>query len=147
MAIINKTNRTHLSETETKFDKFWKSFWNGSKPKIIDDLCLSGVITPALKRKITININSIIEKKANFKIGKTGDAYIRTDHNDYRNGYNNMYLIYKSKSDKNISSLEEHYIEKYINDENKNNKNLRIKSPGKKMYSYDNYYYLYIVTD
>lgn len=143
--ITTKTNRPHLSEIENGWQKFWKTFWNGEKPKINEDYCLKGRVSPELKRKITINLKNIIAQSSKYKIGKTGDAYIRTDKNDYRNGYNKMYLIFKSKSDSIVSELEENYIAKFIEDEKNDNK--RVKSPGKGMYSYDGYYYLYIVTN
>jgi hypothetical protein len=30
-----KSNRPHLSELETGWDKFWKDFWGGPKPCIL----------------------------------------------------------------------------------------------------------------
>lgn len=140
-----KTNRPHLSEMESGWSKFWKSFWQNTKPQIEMSFCLTGRIEPKLKTKITKTINQIIIHHEIFKIGKTGDSYIRSDQKDYRNDYTYMYLIYKSTSPDNISKLEEHYIEKYMKSHPENNQNKRVKSPGKKMYSYDGFYYLYLV--
>lgn len=142
-----KSNRPHLSEIETGWQKFWKDFWNGSKPTIVEEHCVTGRINPLLKRKITANINSILRHHTYFKIGKTGDPYIRSDKNDYRNGYNHMYLIYKSSSSVFVSELEEHYIAKFKLSHNDIIKNIRVKAPGKKMFSYNGYYYLYLVAD
>lgn len=142
-----KTNRPHLSQIESEWQKFWKGFWNGSKPAIVTQHCVTGRISPTLKRQITTNINSILQNHSSFKIGKTGDAYIRCDKNDYRNGYNHMYLLYKSTSSIFVSELEEHYISKYKESHPDSIKNLRVKAPGKRMYTYDGYYFLYLVAD
>ncbi|GFZ79856.1 hypothetical protein GCM10011531_07240 [Aquaticitalea lipolytica] len=141
-----KNQRPHLSSLETGWNKFWKDFWSGTKPTIEASWCKTGRINQGLKTKITISINSIISHhRTKFKIGKTGDAYIRGDKKDYRNDYHFMYLLYKSKSSSYVSELEEHYIEKYMKSHPKANQNKRVRAPGKKMYSYDGYYYLYIV--
>jgi hypothetical protein len=145
--MVKKSDRPHLSDIETEWQKFVKDFWNGSKPTIVVEHCVTGRINPLLKRKITANINSILRHHKYFKIGKTGDAYIRSDKNDYRNDYNHMYLIYKSSSNIFVSELEEHYIEKFQLSHPDSIKNIRVKAPGKKMFSYDGHYYLYLVAD
>jgi len=143
--MVKKSERPHLSVLETKWDKYWKNFWSGTKPDIEDSWCITGRVDSKLKQRLTLNINKIINHHDIFKIGKTGDSYIRSDHKDYRNDYTFMYMIYKSSSKDNVSKLEEHYIEKYMNSHPNKNQNRRIYSPGKTMYSYDGYYYLYIV--
>ena len=142
-----KSTRPHLTETETFFDKIVKNFWDGAKPNLNIDFCETGIINSVLKSKLTKNINKIIKDYKIFKIGKTGDPYIRSDKKDYRNGYNHMFIIYKSTSEKNISAIEEEYIEKFMNLEPNKIQNKRINAPGKKMQSYDGYYYLYLVTN
>jgi hypothetical protein len=143
-----KSSRPHLSELESDWDVFWKNFWNGSKPVVVDALCQTGRINQKLKLNITKRINIIIDHhKSDFKIGKTGDSYIRTDHKDYRNDYQYMYLLYRSTSSDFVSKMEELYIEKYIKLEPNLIQNKRVKAPGKKMFSYDGYYYLYIVCE
>ncbi|MGI4742933.1 MAG: hypothetical protein ACRYG7_47895 [Janthinobacterium lividum] len=140
-----KSSRPHLSDSETSWQKFWKDFWQGEKPKVIIEDFTTGNISPALKTRITKHINVLIADCAKYKIGKTGDSYIRTDKQDYRGSYCEMHLLYRSTSKDYVSRLEEHYIEKYINDEENKNQNKSIKAPGKTMYSYDGYYYLYLV--
>lgn len=140
-----KSSRPHLSSIETNWQKFWKDFWHGEKPKVVDKNCATGHVSPILKARITKHINSILKGCTKYKIGKTGDSYIRTDKQDYRGSYHEMHLLYKSTSRDYVSELEEYYIEKCIDDEDNKNQNKRIKAPGKKMYSYDGYYYLYLV--
>lgn len=143
--MFKKSTRPHLSETETGWDRFWKSYY-GIKPKTDETWCESGRIGQNLKTRITKNINKIISHHNNiFKIGKTGDSYIRSDKNDYRSDYHYMYLLYKSKSPKFVSEIEEHYIEKYMLSHPNLIQNKRIKAPGKRMVSYNGFYYLYIV--
>ncbi|WP_157607904.1 hypothetical protein [Seonamhaeicola sp. S2-3] len=135
-----------MSETETEWDKFWKNFWSGTKPVIESSWCQHGRINQGVKTKITKVINIIISHhNSNFKIGKTGDSYIRTDQKDYRNDYHYMYLLYKSTSKDFVSYLEEYYIAKYLVSQPVLIQNKRVKAPGKKMYSYDGFYYLYLV--
>jgi hypothetical protein len=112
-----------------------------------NNLCVAGRITPQLKRKLTTNINTIISNCSAFKIGKTGDSYIRCDKNDYRNSYSHMYIIYKSSSNDYVSQLEEDYIDKYLLSHSEQIKNLQVKAQEKKMFSYGGYYYLYVVTN
>jgi hypothetical protein len=139
--MIKKSTRPHLSIMETGWDKFWKDFWTGTKPEIEESWCITGRVDQKIKYKLTLNINKIIIHHNIFKIGKTGDAYIRSDYKDYRNDYTFMYLLYKSRSRANVSKLEEHYIEKYMNSHPESNQNRRVNAPGKKMSSYDGYYY------
>jgi len=139
----NKPFRPHLSQTETLLQKMWKDITVGVKPQIKCDECITGRITPALKTKLTKKINLLIKDCQSFKIGKTGDAYIRCDKKDYRDVFSEMHLLYKSKSESNVSNLEEEYIEKYFFHSQTQNK--RIKSPGKTMSTYDGYYCLYII--
>lgn len=143
--MAKKSNRPHLSLIETRWDKFKKNLFIGTKPELEYSWCLTGRINRKLIYNLTSNINKIISHHDFFKIGKTGDPYIRCDHKDYREGYHHMYLIYKSTSKDIVSKLEEYYIEKYINSHPEKNVNRRINAPGKTMYSYDGYYYLYIV--
>lgn len=137
--------RPHLSEYQTGWDRFWKNFWTGTKPAIESSWCIQGRINQGLKTKISRNINKIIVHHEDFKIGKTGDSYIRSDYKDYRRDYTHMYVLYKSKSANNVSLLEEYYIEKYMRSHPEKNKNKRVKAPGKRMYTYDGFYYLYMV--
>ncbi len=145
--MANKSNRPHLTEYETGWSRFWKNFWTGTKPTIEKKFCQTGNVNQSLKNRITKNINVILAHHCKpFKIGKTGDAYIRSDHKDYRTDYHHMYLLYKSTSKKNVSLLEEHYIAKFMKSHPELNQNKRINAPGKEMYSYDGYYYLYLVS-
>jgi hypothetical protein len=57
-----------------------------------------------------------------------------------------MYLLYKSTSKDFVSELEEYFIAKYMRSHPEQVDNKKVKAPGKKMYSYDGYYYLYAVT-
>lgn len=145
--MATKSTRPHLSETESLLDKIIKHVWDGSKPNIDYQHCISGIINPTLKRKLTTNIKKIINDHSFFKIGKTGDPYIRADKTDYRKNYYHMFLIYKSTSKKNISLLEEHYIEKLMLLYPDKTRNKRVIAYGKEMFTYEGYYYLYIVTD
>jgi len=140
-----KSSRPHLSITETGWNRFWKDFWSGTKPIIEQTWIVEGHVSKGLKQVITYNINQIISAHSIFKIGKTGDSYIRSDHKDYRNDYEYMYLLYRSTSKRYVSLLEEYYIAKYMESHPEKNQNKRIKAPGKSMYSYDGYYYLYLV--
>lgn len=141
-----KSNRPHLSEYETGWQKFWKNFWSGTKPIIEKSFCETGFVNQKTKYNVTKNINHIISHHQSiFKIGKTGDSYIRSDYKDYRNDYTYMYLLYKSTSKIFVTTLEEFYIAKYMKSHPQENQNKRIVSPGKEMYSYDGYYYLYLV--
>lgn len=143
--MAKKSTRPHLSQMETGWNRFWKDFWSGTKPVIEGSWCQTGRVSAGLKSQITQSINKIIPHHHIFKIGKTGDTYIRSDKRDYRNDYTFMYLLYKSKSANFVSQLEEYYIEKYMNSHPEKNQNKRVKAPGKQMYSYDGYYYLYMV--
>jgi hypothetical protein len=143
---MKNTLRPHLSQSETGLDRFLSNLFYGTKPLIEKSFCSSGLIKPSLKSTITKNLNCILEGCAGFKIGKTGDSYIRTDYSDYRKSYNYMYLLYKSKSRKSVSAIEEHYIAKYMDMHPDYSENRRVNSPGKKMQSYNGYYYLYVVT-
>ncbi len=111
--MAKKSSRPYPLNDRTKMDEFWRKIWNGSPPQI-EDIAITGIINSELRRKITISINNIINQESinAFKIGKTGDAQIRTDQKDYRSEYSKMYLLYKSKSKENISSIEVDYIKK-----------------------------------
>jgi hypothetical protein len=140
-----KSTRLHLSEIETGLDRIWGKLWHGDKPEIAIEFCNKGTISPDLKVKITKTINPIIKDCTKFKIGKTGDAYIRTDQIDYRGKYKKMYLIYRSTSKSFVSQIEEYYIKKFINDDR--NQNKVIKAPGRNMSLYTDYYHVYLVTN
>ena len=58
-----------------------------------------------------------------------------------------MYLIYKSTSKAFVSELEEYYIAKYKETHPEKIKNKRVKAPGKEMYTYEGFYFLYLVAD
>ena len=140
-----KTNRPYPLNNWTKWNEFWLSIWNGAPPKI-EDISITGIINSTLKRKITSNINLIINKEEvnAFKIGKTGDSRIRVDKNDYRGKYYKMYLLYRSTSKDNISSIEVDYIKKYRKTHPDKIDNITTHKVGN-MYSYNGYYFLYIV--
>ena len=143
--MAKKSTRPYPLNERTKWNEFWLSVWNGS-PLQIEDIAITGIINSGLKRKITISINNIIKQESinAFKIGKTGDAQIRTDKKDYRADYSTMYLLYKSTSKENISSIEVDYIKKYKKTHKDKIDNI-IEHKAGKMFSYDGYYYLYIV--
>lgn len=137
--------RPHLRDTETPWQKFWKSFAYGSKPEIVD-CSITGRITPSLKASLTRKINGLLLTNGSVKIGKTGDGYIRSDYRDYRSAFTQMHLLFRSKSETVITQLEELYISKYMASHPEQIANRRAVAPGKRMYSYNGYYYLYAVT-
>ncbi len=143
--MAKKSNRPYPLNDRTKMDEFWRKIWNGSPPQI-EDIAITGIINSELRRKITISINNIINQESinACKIGKTGDARIRTDQKDYRADYSKMYLLYKSTSKGNISSIEVDYIKKYKKTHKDKIDNI-IEHKAGRMFSYDGYYYLYIV--
>ena len=139
-----KNTRPYPLENRTKWENFWKSLWFGSMPEIIDDFIISGRLTPAKRGQITKLINQIINDDClSFKIGKTGDIEIRADQKDYRK-YDKLYPVFESTSKDIISDLEVEYIEKYKKLYPEKCDNITIARVGN-MYSYDGYYYLYVV--
>lgn len=123
-------------------DDFIYSLFNGFKPNVID-ISESGRVTDrSVRWKITRKIGHLVDTYFNVKIGVTGDSLIRTDQTDYRGNYSKMFLIYKSRSKKNISDLEVHYINKfYGKTDNKS------KTKASRLSTFDGYYYLYVVTN
>lgn len=94
---------------------------------------------PALKRRITRNINTIIPHCKSFKIGKTGCPDNRfVNYKDY----SKMVLLCHSADCGVIEVLEAYYNQKYFN--HPKNDNQRLGSAGI-MSNSDNLYYLYIV--
>jgi len=143
--MIKKNTRPYPLAERTAWKNFWRSFWHGKQPEIEEEF-IDGEINSDLKRKLTIKINKIINDSNTtaIKIGKTGDALIRTDFTDYRGSYSVMKLIYRSENPINVSKLEKHYILKYTSSHRAKIDNIQ-KHSGGKMYSYDGYYFLYVV--
>ena len=133
---------------ETVID-FLKSLWKdisiGEAPEPIFDHIVDGSINRSLKWKITFRVNRIRNAYpgSNFKFGKSGHPPTRADFNDYRGKpYTKMYVLYESESEKNVSGMEVHYIQKYQHLENNDNKRVTDKD---QMTSYDGKYYMYMV--
>jgi hypothetical protein len=122
-----------------------KTLFIGNAPEINVNYCSKGTVTSGLKSVITKDIELILNnrKGRNYKFGKTGYAPTRVDQDDYRAGtYDEMFLLYESTSEANVSTLEEYYATKYHS--RKGNDNIHTHSGGK-MRSLDGYYYLYMV--
>ncbi len=144
---MSASSRPHLVDTETNMDIFLKNLIDGKKPNVEKRFRTSGRITPSLKSEISKKINYLTEGCYGYKIGKTGDTYIRTDYSDYRGNYQTMYLLYRSTSMQAVSELEEYYIQKFMKCDSEFCHNKKVKAPGKMMQTYDGYYNLYIVVD
>lgn len=112
---------------------------------VVDDAFITGRLTPQVKSRVTKRLNKAIEGHGAFKIGKTGDAWVRTDQNDYRKDYYKFHLIFRSSSKLVIDTLECDYIKRYMRSHPENCRNRSAHRLGR-MYSYDGYYWLYVVT-
>lgn len=143
--MVKKSTKPHPLANETNWQQFWKGFWNGEKPKQNSDNIVTGHYNANTKRAITQRINNIIDDSKSIKIGKTGNSDLRSDFNDYRAIYKEMHLIYKSSSEEYISTAEEDYIKKFSKSHASKIDNKTDKRVGK-MYSYDGYYYMYVVS-
>jgi hypothetical protein len=80
--MVNHSHRPHLRDLETPWDRFWKTFWRGSKPEIIHTDCCTGRISRSLKIRISRKLTALLNVYDVVKIGKTGDSYIRSDKRD-----------------------------------------------------------------
>ena len=146
--MVRKSSRPHPKESRSRLDEFLRRFFiAGKRPEVVHDDFCTGRITPSLKRTITNKISALLNVYDYLKIGKTGDHWVRTDFEDYRGNFSHMYLIYRSSSTAFVSELEELYIAKFLASHPEQVLNRRIKSPGKKMVSFDGYYYLYVVVN
>ena len=111
------------------------------------DNYVTGRINRQIRLRIANRINEAIEESTMFKVGKTGDSWIRTDAVDYREQpYKKMHLIFRSSSKQVIDELEVEYITKYLKKEPNRCMNKSTAKLGN-MFTYDGYYWLYIVTD
>lgn len=120
--------------------KVFKNIIYGKAPKIVRKGIITGRYSPETKRRITTRLNQLLDSYDFIKVGKTGSPEVRVDQKDYRGTYQKMILLYKSKSDVNISNYEREYINRFYDDlENVS------KASGGKMRSYNGFYYLYVV--
>lgn len=127
------------------FSDWWKSIIIGSSPQIFEKCCITGIPSATKKTAITKTVNNIIDenKKKHYKFGKTGHTLTRTDQDDYRAAsYTKLYVLYKSKKETYVESLESYYCKKYKT--KKNNDNIDVNSLGK-MKTLDGFYFLYLV--
>lgn len=122
-----------------------KDLFVGYAPSINRQHLEKGHITPSLKAKITKNINQILEtnQRKRFKFGKTGNAPVRADFDDYRKApYKKMYILYQSTSHGAVDELEVYYIEKFYTNNLNDNKSTTHKH---KMDGRNNLFILYLV--
>jgi hypothetical protein len=150
-SITSAPKKTTIEKFDEPFDlianiKNWaKDIFIGKAPEIDDTHIEKGHLSPALKTRITKNINEILRNKTgrNYKFGKTGFAPIRVDQKDYRKAsYKNMYILYQSTSANYVEQLECYYSKNHT--EHELNDNIDTDSRGR-MRSYNKQYYLYMV--
>lgn len=141
-----KTDRPHPSSDRTNLKEFLRNLTIGNRPMVVDDEYITGRLTAKVKSRITKRLNKAIADEGLFKIGKTGDVWVRTDQNDYRSEYRRFHLIFKSSSQAVIDRLEVEYIRKYLRIQPDRCQNNTVHMVGN-MFSYDGFYWLYVVTE
>ncbi|MHB1105403.1 MAG: hypothetical protein ACYCZ2_03485 [Lutibacter sp.] len=69
---------------------------------------------PIVKRKITTRIKNVLKISNSIKIGVMGDTSVRMDAVDYRENYDYVVRIYKTKSKEAARNIEVALIKKFI---------------------------------
>lgn len=121
------------------FANFLKDIFEGDKPDIIRNCLLNGEVNRSLKWRLTRQLNLLFNQYDRYKIGMSGEPFIRSDYDKYRKHYDYMYLLYESIDEKQIVSFERDYTKRFFDILD----NERIG--GGKMTSHDGNYYVYIV--
>lgn len=136
----------HRVAKRTKLDAFLKDLIEGPMPDLTLAEPETGNYTHlATKKKVHKRINNILKKAVRIKIGVTGDDLNRRDGKDYRNGWYNIELVYKTSSAEAARLFEMELITKYIKGKQKDKvANLHANRAGK-LSKINGYYLIYVV--
>lgn len=89
-----------LYPKKNKIKSAYRDLIYGAIPKTVDVPFQKGELTPYKKRLINKQIKEIADNCLKFKIGTCGDIDIRMDDVVYREKYNHVTVVYKTKKNK-----------------------------------------------
>jgi len=136
----------HKVKNRTEFESFLRNIWKGAMPDLIIAEPETGNYThDKVKKKVHKRINAILKNAVRIKIGVTGDELTRRDGSDYRNGWYNMELVYKTKSKEAAKLFEVELITKYMKSRNKDKVANKSANLASRITTYDGYYLIYVV--
>lgn len=140
----SKPKELHPKKQLSWLHWFLRDFKYGEAPKLIGSKAITGYLNAPTKRKVTIRINSIIEKSSEIKIGIMGDTFVRMDDKEYRKKFEFVERVYKSTSKESIRQYEVELIKKF----KKSHPDIVLnvsETLAQRLTTYNGSYYIYVV--
>lgn len=141
----NKPIELHPVRNRSSFASAIRDFWYGEPPKLVGKSAETGLLSsPIVKRKITARIKNVLKISSSIKIGVMGDTSVRMDAIDYRENYDFVVRIYKTKSKEIARNLEVTLIKKFKKEFPDKVDNVSTSKAGR-LTTYNGFYYIYVV--
>ncbi len=145
MPVHRKPIELHPIKNRSKLAEIWRTLWNGKPPKLIGKTAITGRITnPSTKSKVTKRINGVLAESSEIKIGVMGDTEVRMDGEDYRDGFDFVTRVYKTKSKETARLYEVELIKKYKKSHPDKVLNISESKAGR-LTTYNGDFYIYVV--
>ncbi len=145
MKIKKKPIELHPVRNRSSFVASLRDFWYGEPPKLVGKPSVTGLLNnPIVKREITTRIKSVLKISSSIKIGVMGDTSVRMDAVDYRENYDYVVRIYRTRSKEIARNLEVILIKKFKKQFPDKVDNISTSKAGR-LTTYNGFYYIYVV--